>query len=50
MHLIFLTMSHIQGLSNHGIYSDLIRKFRDEGHQVTIVTPCERRLGEQTSF
>lgn len=48
--IIFLTMSNIQGLGNHGIYSDLIRKFRDEGHQVTIVTPRERRLGEQTSL
>ena len=48
--IIFLTMSNIQGLGNHGIYSDLIRKFRDEGHQVTIVTPRERRFGEQTSL
>ena len=50
MYIIFLTMSNIQGLGNHGIYSDLIRKFRDEGHQVTIVAPRERRLGEQTSL
>lgn len=48
--IIFLTMSNIQGLGNHGIYSDLIRKFRDEGHQVTIVTPRERRSGEQTNL
>lgn len=50
MNIIFLTMSNIQGLGSHGIYSDLIRRFRDEGHQVTIVTPRERRLGEQTSL
>lgn len=50
MNIIFLTMSNIQGLGNHGIYSDLIRKFRDEGHQVTIVTPRERRSGEQTNL
>ena len=25
-----------------------MRKFRDEGHQVYIVTPCERRLGLET--
>ena len=42
MNIIFLTMSNIQGLGSHGIYSDLIRRFRDEGHQVTIVTPRER--------
>lgn len=27
-----------------------MRKFRDEGHQVYIVTPCERRLGLDTSL
>ena len=48
--IIFLTMSNVQGLSSHGIYSDLIRKFRDEGHQVTIVTPRERRSGEHTNL
>lgn len=27
-----------------------MRKFRDEGHNVYIVTPCERRLGLETSL
>lgn len=43
-------MADVHGIDEHGIYSDLIRKFRDEGHQVTIVSPRERRLGEQTSL
>lgn len=32
------------------IYNDLLRKFRNEGHEVYVVTPCERRLGMKTSL
>lgn len=36
-------------VSQRGIYSDLMRKFRDKGHQVYIVMPCERRERKPTS-
>ncbi len=49
MNIIFLTMANISGLETHGIYSDLMRKFRDAGHEVYIVSPRERRTGENTS-
>lgn len=45
MNIIFLTMSRITEVSSRGIYIDLMRKFRDEGHQVYIVSPRERSLG-----
>ena len=45
MNIIFLTLARISNVEERGIYQDLMRKFRDEGHQVYIVTPCERRLG-----
>lgn len=48
MDIIFLTMSHLTEMDTHGIYIDLMRKFRDEGHQLYIVAPRERRLGEST--
>ncbi len=48
MKLIFLTMSNLTEVNSHGIYSDLMRKFRDEGHDVYIVSPRERRTGEST--
>ncbi len=50
MEVIFLTMSNLQCITEPGIYSDLMRKFRDKGHQVTVVTPRERRLNQQTSL
>lgn len=48
MNIIFLTMSTLTEVNTHGIYQDLMRKFRDEGHEVYIVSPRERRTGEKT--
>lgn len=45
MNIIFLTMARITRISNRAVYYDLMRKFRDEGHQVYIVSPRERSLG-----
>lgn len=50
MNVIFLTMSRITDVSQPGIYTDLMRKFRDEGHAVYIVTPNERSLGRPTEY
>lgn len=50
MNIIFLTLVRISDIEERGIYQDLMRKFRDEGHQVYIVTASERRLGQQTSL
>ena len=43
-------MSNMHGVENRGIYADLMRKFRNEGHRLYIVTPRERRTGEHTSL
>lgn len=50
MNVIFLTLFRISDIEERGIYQDLMRKFRDEGHQVYIVTAAERRLGQETSL
>lgn len=50
MNIIFLTMSRITEISSRGIYIDLMRKFRDEGHRVYIVTPHERSFGRPTEM
>lgn len=45
MNILFLTMSSgLKNIETSGIYTDLIRKFRDEGHEVYVVYPKERRL------
>lgn len=48
MNILFLTMSKMLTLEKRGIYTDLMRKFRNEGHNVYIVTPTERRDGRKT--
>lgn len=51
MNILFLTMS--SGFANveaRGIYTDLMRKFRDEGHDVYIIYPNERRTGKHTEL
>ena len=50
MNVLFLTMSNMLSVEGRGIYTDLMRKFRDEGHGVYIVAPRERRLGVPTSL
>ena len=37
-------------IRSRGIYTDLMRKFRDEGHNVYIVAPVERRYKQPTSL
>ena len=49
MNVLFLTMVKIE-MGQSGIYSDLMRKFRDEGHNVYIVSPTERRDRQPTSI
>ncbi len=49
MNVLFLTMSPgMANIETSGIYTDLMRKFRDEGHILYIVYPNERRLGIPT--
>ena len=43
MNVLFLTLVKIKSLEDGGIFPDLLRKFRDEGHQVNIISPIERR-------
>lgn len=45
MNVIFLTLAQISNIEERGIYTDLMRKFRDEGHSVYVVSSCERRMG-----
>ena len=49
MNLLFLTLVKIGSLEERGIYQDLLRKFRNEGHKIFIVTPIERREKEDTN-
>lgn len=49
MKVLFLTMVKINSLKDRGIYTDLLRKFYDEGHSVFAVCPSERREKTKTN-
>lgn len=42
--------SGMENISSRGIYTDLMRKFRDEGNEVYIIFPRERKLGLPTEI
>jgi len=48
MNILFLTITHITDLNASGIYTDLMREFRDQGHEVYIVSPIERKYKSPT--
>jgi len=50
MNIIFLTLSRVADIEERSIYTDLMRKFRDEGHNVYVVSPSERRLKLRTKL
>ncbi len=50
MNIIFLTMSQVTNIEARHIYTDLLRKFRNEGNKIYIVLPRERRSGLQTEL
>lgn len=50
MKILFLTLARIDSIEVQGIYTDLLRKFRDNGHEVTIISPAERKFGNKTKY
>ena len=50
MNILFVTLGKTVKIDVHGIYSDLMRKFHNEGHEMYIVYPFERRDGKPTSL
>ena len=50
MKVLFLTVTRFVDVNARGIYTDLMRKFRDEGHEVYVVSPRERQFGVETNM
>ena len=50
MNILFITLLDIRSIDEHNIYSDLMRQFANNGHEVYIISPVERRLGMKTAF
>jgi glycosyltransferase involved in cell wall biosynthesis len=51
MQILFLSISNaVSNINNRGIYPDLLRFFAEQGHDVVIICPFERRIGKKTKI
>lgn len=50
MNVLFLTTGRMDNIESRSLYPDLLRVFRDNGHNVYTVSTLERRVGKQTEF
>jgi len=50
MNILFLSIGSLNSIEDRGIYTDLLRQFRDNGHTVYVVSPRERRLNLPTEY
>ena len=48
MKILFLTLVKINSIDERGLYSDLLREFKKNGHQVFVVNPIERKYKKST--
>ena len=48
MNVLFLTLVSFDTVQKRNIYTDLLREFINNGHKVFVISPVERRIGEQT--
>lgn len=47
MNVLFVSLGEINNISEHGLYSDLLREFSKNNHSLTIVSPVEKRTGRK---
>lgn len=48
MKILFLSLGVYNSLDERSIYTDLLREFKDNGHEIYIATPRERKLRQKT--
>jgi glycosyltransferase involved in cell wall biosynthesis len=50
MNVLFLTVIPVSDIRERGIYTDLMRCFEKNGHQLYVISPVERRFNEAGSY
>ena len=50
MNILFLTMGRFDSIESHSIYADLLRCFRNHGHEIYAIAPYEKRTGKKTEL
>lgn len=50
MNILFITIGRMENIEDHTIYCDLLRCFRDHGHDVYTISPYEKNTGRETDY
>ena len=50
MRILFLTIGAVYNFNHSGVYTDLLKKFVQEGHKVYVVGALEKRTGQATEL
>lgn len=50
MNILFLSIGRLNNIEDKGIYTDLLREFRSNGHRVYVVSAREKRLDLPTEY
>lgn len=50
MNILFLSIGRLNNIEDKGLYTDLLRKFKSEGHNLYIVSPREKRVKKPTEY
>ena len=50
MNIIFFTIGRFESIEAHSLYADLLRCFRDNGHEIYVICPYEKRTGKKTEL
>lgn len=48
MNILFLTLLDFESINEHNIYTDLLREFTKQGHNLFVISPVEKRKNQQT--
>ena len=50
MKILFLTIGRLKSIEAHSIYADLLRCFRDHGHEIYTISPCGKKSCTKTEL
>ena len=50
MKVLFITIGAFRNPNQNGVYTDLLRMFRDKGHEVYVICSREQREGKKTEL
>lgn len=50
MNILFMTIGRFESIESHSIYADLLRCFRNHGHEIYAISPSEHRTGKRAEI